>query len=80
MLYTTSVKAVRSTHEQCKQLVHILRSHRILFTNKDVFLHPDYGRELAERMGASKDTSLPQVPGSYTCSQVFKLSKRLPIL
>lgn len=61
VLYTTSVKAIRRTHEQCKQVMHILRSHRVVFTTKDVFLHPDYNRELAERMAGCKDTTLPQV-------------------
>ena len=61
MLYITSVKAVRSTHEQCKQVLHILRSHRVLFASRDVFLHPDYSRELAERMGQPKNVTLPQV-------------------
>ena len=62
VLYTTSVKAVRATHERCKQVTHILRSHQICFTSKNVFLHPDYSKELAERMGNDpKDISLPQV-------------------
>ena len=62
VLYTTSVKAVRSTQERCKQVTHTLRSHRIPFVSKDVFLHPDYSKELADRLGGlPRDIPLPQV-------------------
>lgn len=62
VLYTTSVKAIRKTHEMCQQVLHILRAHQVAMTVKDVFLHPDYAKELSERMGSnSTDTSLPQV-------------------
>lgn len=62
VLYVTSLKAIRETHERCKQALHILQAHRIQFTTKDVFLHPDYSTELAERMGSSSTTiTLPQV-------------------
>ena len=63
VLYVTSVQAVRETHELCKQAVHILKSRRVMFLQKDVFLHPDYGRELSERMEREEDEriALPQV-------------------
>lgn len=64
VLYVTSVQAVRETHKLCKQVVHILKSRRVVFIQKDVFLHPDYGRELSERMEREEEDeriALPQV-------------------
>ena len=68
VLYVTSVQAVRETHELCKQAVHILKSRRVVFLQKDVFLHPDYGRELSERMEREEEDeriALPQVWQDY---------------
>ena len=60
VLYITTIQAVRQTSELCKQVALILRSLKINFNLKDVFLHPDYYKELCERMG-TQDCSLPQV-------------------
>lgn len=68
VLYVTSVKAIRKTHEMCKQVLHILRALQVSITVKDVFLHPDYSKELAERLGGSTTNgALPQlfVAGKY---------------
>lgn len=63
VLYTTSVKAVRKTHESCKQAEQVLRGHQVASLRvKDVFLHPDYSKELSERMEKEGDLPLPQVP------------------
>ena len=61
VLYTTTVKAVRKTHEACKQAEQVLRGHQVALRVKDVFLHPDYSKELSERMENRRDISLPQV-------------------
>lgn len=61
VLYTTSVRAVRKTHEMCKEVLHILQAHQVALTVKDVFLHPDYAKELSERMGSNSRETLPQV-------------------
>ena len=60
VVYVTSLQAVRNTHELCCKVVQILRGHRAGFSLKDVFLHPDYGKELCERMGV-EGAPLPQV-------------------
>lgn len=67
VLYMTSIKAIRKTHERCKQILLLLQAHQVALTVKDVFLHPDYGKELHERMSGFKDISLPQlfVAGSH---------------
>ena len=60
VVYVTSVQAVRSTYEECRRVVGILRNMHVTFQQKDVFLHPDYRKELAERMRIDKPT-VPQV-------------------
>lgn len=62
VLYVTSVQAIKETHELCKKVLHCLRARKVRFTMKDVFLHPNYGEELNERMGdCDKNIKLPQV-------------------
>ena len=60
VIYVTSVQAVRSTYEECRQVVQILRNMRVDFQQKDIFLHPDYRKELMERLATDKPT-VPQV-------------------
>lgn len=60
VVYVTSVQAVRSTYEECRQVVQILRNMRVDFQQKDIFLHPDYRKELMERLATDKPT-VPQV-------------------
>lgn len=71
VLYVTSVQVIRETHELCKQVVHILRSRRVAFIQKDVFLHPDYGRELSERLEEKEeDEDEEDGDGGITLPQV----------
>jgi len=64
-VYVTSVQAVRSTYDECKRVIQILRNMHIMFTQKDVFLHPDYRKELMERLDI-KTPAVPQVCDSVT--------------
>ena len=57
----TSVQMVRSTRDLCRQVVHILKAYRVKCMVKDVYLHPAYNKELAERLGGRENVSLPQV-------------------
>lgn len=78
VLYVTSVQVVRETHEMCKQVVHILRSRRVAFIQKDVFLHPDYGRELGERLEVEEEEEEEEDGGgSITLPQVKQNPQRL---
>ena len=77
VLYVTSVQVVRETHEMCKQVVHILRSRRVAFIQKDVFLHPDYGRELSERLEVEEEEEEEDGDGSITLPQVKQNPQRL---
>ena len=65
VVYVTSVQAVRSTYDECRQVVQMLRNMHVAFQQKDVFLHPDYRKELTERLGIDKPT-VPQVSISMT--------------
>ena len=77
VLYVTSVQVVRETHEMCKQVVHILRSRRVAFIQKDVFLHPDYGRELSERLEVEEEEEEQEDrDGSITLPQVKQNPQR----
>ena len=60
VVYVTSIKAIRETSENCRRVLHTLKAHHIDFTVKDVNLHPDYSKELRERLHNSSFT-LPQV-------------------
>ena len=60
VVYVTSVQAVRSTYDECKRVIQILRNMNIMFQQKDIFLHPDYRKELTERLGIDTPT-VPQV-------------------
>ena len=60
VVYITSIQAVRETYEHCKQVVQVLRGHKVQVTLKDVFLHPDYGKELYKRLECDT-VQLPQV-------------------
>jgi len=59
VVYVTSIKAVRETSENCKRILHTLKARHIEFTVKDVNLHPDYSKELRERLQGNTFT-LPQ--------------------
>ena len=65
VVYMTSLQAVRETHDLCHRVVQVLRGHGVSLTLKDVFLHPDYAKELSERIGA-EGAVLPQVGAMTT--------------
>jgi len=61
VVYVTSMQGVRNTYEQCQKIIQILRGHQILFLAKDIYLHPDYSKELKMRLGDSTPLAVPQV-------------------
>ena len=69
VVYVTSVQAVRSTYEECRQVVQILRNMRVAFQQKDIFLHPDYRKELMERLVTDK----PIVPQVSICHEYHNM-------
>ena len=70
VVYVTSVQAVRSTYEECRQVVQMLRNMRVAFQQKNIFLHPDYRKELMERLALDKPT-VPQVSICHEYSNMY---------
>lgn len=61
VVYVTSMHAVRETFEQCQFVLQTLRNHQVVFTSKDIYLHPDYSEELRLRLGDPDNITVPQV-------------------
>lgn len=59
VVYTTSFKAVRGRFELCKQVVQMLRYHRVKVDERDILVSPEYLAELKERL--NDKISVPQV-------------------
>ncbi|GAB4834583.1 hypothetical protein Ancab_032842 [Ancistrocladus abbreviatus] len=48
VLYTTSLRGVRRTFEDCNTARSVLETHRVVFDERDVSLHADFLHELRE--------------------------------
>lgn len=51
VLYTTSLRGIRKTFEDCKTIRFLLKSFRVLFHERDVSMHMEYREELWRIMG-----------------------------
>lgn len=60
VVYTTTMGVIRETYQRCLKVRHILRTHLIKYTEKDVFMSREVQNEIKERMGSS-EVQLPQV-------------------
>uniref|UniRef100_UPI00358E2407 glutaredoxin domain-containing cysteine-rich protein 1-like n=1 Tax=Myxine glutinosa TaxID=7769 RepID=UPI00358E2407 len=49
VIYTTSLRVVRATHERCEKVRHVFYTHSVHFEERDVALHGGYGSELIQR-------------------------------
>ncbi|KAF1418169.1 Glutaredoxin domain-containing cysteine-rich protein 1, partial [Spheniscus humboldti] len=49
VIYTTSLRVVRTTFERCELVRKIFQNHRVKFEEKNIALNSDYGKELDER-------------------------------
>ncbi|KAJ7395797.1 Glutaredoxin domain-containing cysteine-rich protein 1 [Pitangus sulphuratus] len=49
VIYTTSLRVVRTTFEKCELVRKIFQNHRVKFEEKNIALNSDYGKELDER-------------------------------
>ncbi|XP_069061955.1 glutaredoxin domain-containing cysteine-rich protein 1 [Pleurodeles waltl] len=62
VIYTTSLRVVRTTFERCELVRKIFQNHRVKFEEKNIALNIDYGKELDERCRrVSEVPSLPVV-------------------
>ncbi|KAI4348862.1 hypothetical protein L6164_009531 [Bauhinia variegata] len=54
ILYTTSLRGIRKTFQDCNTIRFLLRSFRVLFQERDVSLHLEYREELWRLLGGSR--------------------------
>lgn len=59
VIYTTSLRGVRRTHEDCNRAREVLEGHGVVFDERDVSLHGEFLSELKELLG--EGTSVPRV-------------------
>lgn len=59
VVYTTSVRGVRKTYEDCNRVRTVLELHRVVFDERDVSLHGGFLLELKGLLG--EDVTVPQV-------------------
>ncbi|GCB68762.1 hypothetical protein scyTo_0015252 [Scyliorhinus torazame] len=62
VIYTTSLRVVRTTFDRCEIVRKIFQNHRVKLEEKNIALNSDYGKELEERCKrANESSSLPVV-------------------
>ncbi|KAG8659032.1 uncharacterized protein At3g28850 [Manihot esculenta] len=59
VIYTTSLRGVRRTYEDCNRLRSLLEVHRVVFDERDVSLHGEFLNEIRELLG--EEGSVPRV-------------------
>lgn len=52
ILYTTSLSGIRKTYQECKTVNFLLRSFKVLYSERDVSLHLEYREELWKILGS----------------------------
>lgn len=62
VLYTTTLRGVRKTFENCNTARSVLESHRFAFDERDVALHGKFLTELKELLGDQETGKVPTVP------------------
>uniref|UniRef100_A0A8D0GG65 Glutaredoxin and cysteine rich domain containing 1 n=1 Tax=Sphenodon punctatus TaxID=8508 RepID=A0A8D0GG65_SPHPU len=60
VIYTTSLRVVRTTFERCELVRKIFQNHRVKFEEKNIALNSDYGKELDER--CRRECEKPSLP------------------
>ncbi|NXG26849.1 GRCR1 protein, partial [Dromaius novaehollandiae] len=60
VIYTTSLRVVRTTFERCELVRKIFQNHRVKFEEKNIALNSDYGKELDER--CKRVCEVPSLP------------------
>ncbi|XP_041475918.1 glutaredoxin domain-containing cysteine-rich protein 1-like [Lytechinus variegatus] len=59
IVYTTSVRIVRQTFDDCQYVRKLFQNHRVLFEERDLFMNAKHQKELEERLGTTTDINLP---------------------
>jgi len=60
VIYTTSVKIIRETHDRCLKVKKILQTHMISYEERDIFMSRKNHEELHDRL-SSDHKEVPQV-------------------
>ncbi|XP_031259802.1 uncharacterized protein LOC116117963 [Pistacia vera] len=60
VVYTTSLRGVRRTFEDCARVLNIFEVHRVVTDERDVSLHGEFLKELRELLG-EEEASVPRV-------------------
>ena len=61
IIYTTSMRIIRQTFEDCQFVRKLFHNHRVRFEERDLFMNIEYQRELQERLGEDQPIMLPIV-------------------
>ncbi|XP_030836380.1 glutaredoxin domain-containing cysteine-rich protein 1 [Strongylocentrotus purpuratus] len=59
IIYTTSVRIIRQTFEDCQYVRKVFQNHRVRFEERDLFMNAKHQHELEERLGTTADINLP---------------------
>lgn len=73
IIYTTSLRVVRTTFERCELVRKIFQNHRVKFEEKNIALNSDYGKELDER--CRKVCEVPSLPVVFIDGHYLGVSK-----
>lgn len=73
IIYTTSLRVVRTTFERCELVRKIFQNHRVKFEEKNIALNSDYGKELDER--CRRVCEVPSLPVVFIDGHYLGVSK-----
>ncbi|KAK9289569.1 hypothetical protein L1049_007725 [Liquidambar formosana] len=78
ILYTTSMRGIRKTYEDCKTIRFLLESLRVLFHERDVSMHVEFREELWKIMGSRVVPPRLFIKGRYIggADEVVKLHEQ----
>ncbi|NXC18649.1 GRCR1 protein, partial [Corythaeola cristata] len=78
VIYTTSLRVVRTTFERCELVRKIFQNHRVKFEEKNIALNSDYGKELDER--CRRVGEVPSLPVVFIDGHYLGVSRALAYL
>lgn len=59
VIFTTSMRIVRQTFDDCQLVRKIFQNHRVRYEEKDLFMNAEYHDELIARLGEGHPVTLP---------------------
>ncbi|XP_050221118.1 uncharacterized protein At5g39865-like [Mercurialis annua] len=62
ILYTTTIRGVRKTFEECRTIRFVLESFGVRFYERDVWMHSEYKDELRNVLGGDNNGTVPPPP------------------